>query len=131
MDWNSYFMNLAHAVSQRSKDPTTKVGAVLVDKNNHVIGTGYNGMPPGIPEETLWKDRETKYKYVIHAEANCLLHAVSGTKGAVLYCTLTPCAECMKLIASAGVSKVFYRDEREDIVRTHIAELCGIGMEKV
>lgn len=131
MNWHDYFMQIADAVALRSKDPTTKVGAVLVNADNHIIGTGYNGMPPGVSETDLWQPREKKYLYVIHAEINCIVHAVRETKGATLYCTLSPCAECMKATASAGVKKVYYRNERFNPDTVKIAELTGIGMEQV
>lgn len=114
MNWHTYFMKIAEAASERSKDPTTKVGAVIVDKHGHIIGTGYNGMPPGVDETELWKDRETKYKFVIHAEENALLHSTGDCRGATIYLTLTPCAKCLGRLKSAGISNIVYRDYRAD-----------------
>lgn len=110
--WSTYFMEIAKAVSTRSKDPMTQVGAVIVNKDNHIIGTGYNGFAPGyveIPE--LW-ERPTKYDHVIHAEANALLNSLQSPAGAKVYCTLFPCKECAKLLAGAKIKQVYYSDNK-------------------
>ena len=125
--WNEYFMNIAETVATRSKDPNTQVGTVIVDINNHIIGTGYNGFAPGYEDTPdAWKS-PGKYDIVIHAEVNALLHSSKSTKGAILYTTLAPCKECSKMIAAAGISKVYYRLYREDIMKTvDYLSLCGI-----
>jgi dCMP deaminase len=105
-------MNIAKVVATRSKDPSTKVGAVLVDSNNHIIGTGYNGMPTGWNEtEECWK-RPNKYDYVLHAELNCLLHSTISVKGSKLYVTEYPCKECAKLIAASGITNIYYAGDK-------------------
>src|SRR3546814_4797914 len=73
--WTSYFMRIAQDVASRSKDPSTQVGAVLVDADNHIIATGYNGFPPGIEETPARWQRPDKYERVIHAEMNAIAHA--------------------------------------------------------
>lgn len=99
----------------KSKDPVTKVGCVFVDENNHQITMGYNGFVAGINEKLLpWgKDKELplehqKYGYVVHAEANALLHSPRSLAGSTLYVTHFPCHECAKLIASSKISRVVY-----------------------
>ncbi|VDK43804.1 unnamed protein product [Gongylonema pulchrum] len=89
----------------RSKDPTTKVGAVIVNENKVIVGSGYNGMPTGCSDDELpWgKDSENflenKYAYVCHAEMNAILNKISGSiRGATIYTVLFPCNECAKLI---------------------------------
>ena len=109
--WDQYYMEIAKTVSSRSKDPVTQVGAVLV-MENRIIGTGYNGFGPGQYECPLLWERPHKYDYVVHAEANCLLHSVKAPKGATLYCTMFPCKECAKLISSSGISRVVYLDDK-------------------
>lgn len=104
-------MNLAGHVSEWSKDPSTKVGAVVIDSEKRVVGLGYNGFPRGVldsPER--YNERHVKYKLIVHAEANALLNAHPfNIVGCSLYTTIFPCAECTKLIIQAGISNVYYR----------------------
>lgn len=110
--WSHYFMNIAKAVSLRSKDPATKVGCVIVNKDNHIIATGYNGFPRSYVETVELWERPTKYDHVIHAEANSLLNSITSCNGSKMYCTLFPCKECAKLIAGAKVKQVYYDDDK-------------------
>ena len=126
ISWNEYFMCMAMLVSLRSKDPSSQVGAVLV-RENKVIGTGYNGFPTGCDETQFSWDRDvdklgwvnTKYPYVIHAEANALLNTVDSPRGCDLYVTLHPCNECAKLLIQGGIRKVFYLEDKH-----HDADNC-------
>ena len=129
MDWNSYFINLAHAVKLRSKDPNTKVGCVIVNADRHIISTGYNGMPPGFDEtDSLWRS-EDKYNYVIHAEMNALLHSTQYTANCVLYTTMFPCKECAKAICSAGIKAVYYSDSRfKTEIATNLFNQSGVKL---
>ena len=108
-NWHQRFIDLAQLVASWSKDPSTKVGAVLVDAKHRVLGMGYNGFPRGIedtPERLL--DRPTKYALVVHAEANALLNSAPfELDDAQMYCTHMPCTGCAKLIIQAGVRTVF------------------------
>ncbi len=130
LSWDEYFMLQAMMASFRSKDPSTKVGSVFVDSDNHQISMGYNGFIAGIDESKLpWtKDLEsglenTKYGYVVHAEANAILHAPRSLTGSVCYVTLFPCNECAKLIASKKVSEiVFLSDKHQDKEHTRMAK---------
>jgi dCMP deaminase len=132
--WNEYFMGIAEAVSKRSKDPSTKVGSVLVDQNKHIIGCGFNGMQPGLSleiENLMWKKPE-KYQYVIHSEANCLLHASKATQGSFLFTTMYPCDVCARMIASAKVKGVYYRDNKyENEITKNIFDRAGITLIRV
>jgi len=110
--WDEYFMDIAKAVATRSKDPATQVGCIIVDNKNHIIGTGFNGFPKGCIETPREWERPEKYKWVIHAELNCLLHSTKNVKGATLYTTLYPCPECSKAISAAGIKKVIYLDDK-------------------
>ena len=98
LSWDEYFMELALLSAKRSKDPSTKVGAVVVDSDHKIVGTGYNGLPKGfIDEEFHWESRDvssgepTKYPYVVHAELNALLNSTRSTEGCSIYVTLFPC----------------------------------------
>jgi dCMP deaminase len=125
-------MDIADAVSVRSKDPRTKVGAVLVNKDNHIIATGYNGFPPGMTEtDELWQ-APIKYTYVCHAEANAIANKTQSSKGSVIYTTLFPCNECSKLIASAGITHVYYREDKKNGLENDvILRACGIIVSKI
>ncbi|MBK24278.1 MAG: cytidine deaminase [Halobacteriovorax sp.] len=138
LNWDEYFMLQAMIASFRSKDPSTKVGAVFVDENNHQVTMGYNGFVAGIDETRLpWgKDSSVglehqKYGYVVHAEANAILHAKAPLKNTTAYVTLFPCNECAKLIASSKVREiVFLSDKHADKAHSKIArkifDLAGI-----
>ena len=107
--WSRYFLKMAFVARERSKDPRTQVGCIIVDKNQRVIAAGYNGMPAKINETVdLWQPPK-KYQYVIHAEANALIHAPrEELKNATLYTTHLPCQECAKLIVAAGIKQLYY-----------------------
>jgi dCMP deaminase len=110
--WSEYFMDIADVVKTRSKDPKTQVGAVIVDSDHHIVGTGYNGFPARMSEDVLDWDRPNKYDLVIHAEANAIIHSIASLKGTKIYTTLHPCVECAKMICSAGIKSVRYREEK-------------------
>lgn len=117
LSWDECFMRIALIIAQRSKDPSTQGGAVLVTDNNIVIGLGYNGWPRGIESTDLPWEREgklsdTKYAYVVHAEENAVYNANNSTNGCKLYCTLFPCNECAKTIIQNGIKEVIYIDDK-------------------
>lgn len=113
ISWNEYFMKMAELTAERSKDPKTKVGAVIVNPiNHHVISIGYNGMPTGFEDEAKYWDDRIKHNYVVHAEANAILNSNTSLEGAHIYISMFPCNECAKLIAQAGIKKVFYHDDK-------------------
>lgn len=109
--WDKYFIAIAKTVSTRSHDAETKVGAVLVDRYNRIISTGYNGFPPGCDDNNLPNTRPDKYPYMIHAEMNAIVAAYSDTYGSTLYCTLSPCKDCTKIIIAAGIKRIVYLDK--------------------
>lgn len=104
--WNRYFLDIAVAVSERSPDPITKVGAVITDFNRRIVATGYNGFPIGVKESVQRWKKPKKYSYVLHAEENAILFSEGKCKGGTLYSTLFPCSECAKRIIQAGIVKV-------------------------
>lgn len=113
--WDFRFLRLAEHVSQWSKDPRTKVGAVIVDESNRVVSLGYNGFPRGVADlENRYDDRPTKHLFVAHAERNALDNAPLSVAGCCLYSPLLPCNECAKSIIQKGISRVVsYAPERD------------------
>jgi dCMP deaminase len=105
--WDYRFLELAESVSKWSKDPSTKVGSVIVDSKRRVIGLGYNGFPRGVKDsEDRYNDRETKLLFVSHAERNALDNAPGSVEGATLYATMFPCNECCKSIIQKGITRI-------------------------
>lgn len=143
LSWDEYFMLQAMIAAFKSKDPATKVGSVFVDKNNHQITMGYNGFVAGIDETKLpWgKDKTVglefqKYGYVVHSEANAILHSSQSLEGSKAYVTLFPCHECAKLISSSKVKEVIYlsdkqADSESNRIAKKIFELSGITYRKL
>lgn len=116
--WDAYFMGIAMLSAERSKDPSTCVGACIVSDDNRILSLGYNGMPRGCSDNEYPWEREgdaldTKYLYVCHAELNALLN-YSGTdmRGAKIYTTLFPCNECTKALIQAGIKEVIYISDK-------------------
>ena len=116
--WDEYFMGIAQMSALRSKDPSTQVGACIVDPNHKVVSIGYNGMPRGIDEDKIpWghgEGLESKYLYVCHAEFNAILNTRDGSRldGCTLYVTLFPCNECTKAILQVGIKEIVYLDDK-------------------
>ena len=107
-NWNERFLALAHHIAQWSKDPSTKVGAVIVRPNRTIASVGYNGFPRGVNDsDERYNDRPTKYAMTVHAEANAILSADQRLDGCTLYVTpLHPCSSCAALIIQSGITRV-------------------------
>jgi dCMP deaminase len=141
ISWDTYFMGVAILSSKRSKDPSTQVGACLVNQKKKIIGIGYNGFPRGIEDDKFpWgKDGsflETKYAYVVHAEVNAVLNATESLEGATCYVTLFPCNECAKVLIQSGISEVVYvedRDFEKDVFKASkkMFEAAGVLLRKI
>lgn len=100
-------MKLCEAAASKSKDPSTRVGSVIVRPDNTVASTGWNGLPRGVldlPER--YADRAVKCRFVCHAEANAIVSAREPLHGYTLYASMAPCHECAKLIIQAGIARV-------------------------
>ena len=114
--WDEYFMGIALLSAERSKDPSTQVGACIVSENNKILSTGYNGMPIGCNDDEMpWereaeKPNDTKYPFVCHAELNAILNSPSliDNKNAKIYVALFPCNECAKAIIQSGIKEINY-----------------------
>ena len=118
--WDSYFISIANIVKTRSPDKT-KVGCVLVSEDNRIISTGYNSVPSGI-NNIDWTDRNFVNLTVIHAELNCILYSESKFKNVKLYSTMSPCLQCIKIIAASHIKHVFYQTDYKDIEK--VIDLC-------
>ena len=130
--WSDYFMLLAQVTATRSPDPHTQVGACLVDKSNHVLSLGYNGLPKGMiacMEDWSREGPESKYLYIVHAELNAVLNArlLADATGATLYTTLYPCNECSKAIVQTGISRVVYLNFVEASYNTASRKILTLG----
>lgn len=113
--WDLRLLSLAQHVSSWSKDPSTRVGAVIADTHHRILGIGYNGFPRGVADGAArYADRELKYQLVVHAELNAILNATRSVEGCTLYAWPVPvCAECAKAIIQSGISHVVtIRQER-------------------
>lgn len=127
--WDEYFMGIAMLSARRSKDPSTQVGACIVNNRNKIMSVGYNGFPLGcsdddFPWERSGDDYETKYPYVCHAELNAILNnGGSSLEGCKIYVALFPCNECAKAIIQSGIKEVIYlSDKYADTVGTRASK---------
>ena len=108
--WITYFLNICVAVAQKSKDPSTKVGCVIVNGHNAILSTGYNGLPRNVMEQPARYERPAKYRWTEHAERNAIYNAARhgiSLDGATLFVTgLPPCADCARAIIQCGIKEV-------------------------
>ncbi|MFT5698629.1 MAG: dCMP deaminase [Desulforhopalus sp.] len=118
LSWDEYFMSVALLSAQRSKDPSTQVGACVANEQNKIVGVGYNGFPQGCSDDELPWDRQgafldTKYPYVCHAELNAVLNAISrNLTNCRIYVGLFPCNECTKVIIQSGITEIIYLSDK-------------------
>ena len=117
LNWDETFMLMSNLIAKRSKDPSTQVGACIVNAENVVVGLGYNGFPRGCHDDKMpWvRDGETldvKYTYVVHAEANAIMNANTSVRGCRMYVSLFPCNECAKVIIQSGIREIVYTSDK-------------------
>jgi len=117
ISWDEYFMGISLLSANRSKDPSTQVGACIVNNKNKIMSVGYNGFPIGcsddiFPWERTGDEIDTKYPYVCHAELNAILNATSSLDGCKIYVALFPCNECAKAIIQSGISEIVYISDK-------------------
>lgn len=120
MKWDARFLNLAEHVAQWSRDPSTQVGAVIVRPNKTIASIGYNGFPRGVDDSPArYADRDAKYKFVVHAEANAIVAAQELLEGfAIFTWPFPPCSDCAGLIVQSGIKYVVApKPSREQIER--------------
>ncbi|KAH9134539.1 hypothetical protein AeRB84_019697 [Aphanomyces euteiches] len=138
LSWDDYFMSVAFLSSMRSKDPSTQVGACIVNEEKKIVGIGYNGFPNGCDDDLLpWARQadsplDTKYPYVCHAEMNAILNKnATSVKGCTIYVALFPCNECAKLIIQSGITRVIYYSDKYHDEWTFVASRRLLNMAKV
>lgn len=117
LSWDDTFMLMTHLIAKRSKDPNTQVGACIVNQEHIVMGLGYNGFPRGCSDDALPWGREggvleSKYAFVVHAEANAIMNANGKVQGCRIYTNLFPCNECAKLIIQNGIAEIIYEEDK-------------------
>ncbi|CAG9860541.1 unnamed protein product [Phyllotreta striolata] len=128
LEWDEYFMATAFLAAKRSKDPSTQVGACIVNEDRVIIGVGYNGMPKGCEDgEFPWGKHsddslKNKYMYVCHAELNAVLNKnTANIKNCKIYVALFPCNECAKVIIQSGIKEVIYLSDKHAHKKTTVA----------
>jgi dCMP deaminase len=106
--WEHRFLELAQFWANKcSKDPSRKVGAVIVRPDTTIVSMGYNGFPRGVKDDaSRYEERELKLKLVVHAEENAILTAKEDLSKCTIFSTLYPCSECTKTIIQAGIKDV-------------------------
>jgi dCMP deaminase len=110
--WNKLFIKMAFNIAEMSKDPSTKVGAVIVSMDNKQCSYGYNGMAAGVEEtDDEWSDRSKKYELVIHAEENAILNCPFSLHNTKIYITHKPCHKCLIRLKQAGIKQVYYAND--------------------
>lgn len=141
IDWETYFMGIAYLSAMRSKDPSTQVGACIVNEKNRIVGIGYNGFPYGCDDTIFPWDRgeelvESKYAYVVHAELNAILNSHSDLTDCSIYVTHYPCNECAKAIIQSGIKKIYFaNNQRAEMAETKAAkkmfEAAGVITKRI
>lgn len=112
-DWDSFYISLCFLIARRSIDPHTKHGCVIVDKNNRILSTGYNGPPPGIDDSRLDLTRPGKYKFLEHSESNAILNANgSNLEGSTFYITGAPCYACFRQIKIVKAARIIHGGQK-------------------
>lgn len=107
--WTDYFLAMAHLVASKSKDPSTKVGCVVITEDKVVAATGYNGLPRGVEDKADRMERPAKYLWTSHAEENAVAQAARvgmKLKGGTAYVTHMPCSRCARTLIQAGIETV-------------------------
>jgi dCMP deaminase len=110
-DWNQRFLYLAKHIAQWSKDPSTKVGCVVVGPDLEIRSTGFNGFPRGIKDDDRLLDRGSKYPIICHAEENAIMNAARigvSLKGCMVFVTWPPCTRCARSLIQVGVARVLW-----------------------
>jgi dCMP deaminase len=120
ISWDSYFMSLAFLVSMRSPDAQTKHGCVIVDENNRIISTGYNGFLPYALDNRMPNIRPKKYNHIVHSEINAIISAKQDISKCKMYVTGLPCNECLKSIAASGIKKIIVGDKPHVFAEDHL-----------
>lgn len=112
-DWDNYFLDIAETVAKKSKDPSSKMGCVIVDQKKRVVSLGYNGMVQGADESKMTlSERPMKYYFAIHSEMNAVIYAHQDLTGCTIYNRVATCENCLKYCLQAGIQRFVYRELR-------------------
>lgn len=118
--WDSYFISMTYLVSMKSKDRSTRVGAIIVDSDNNIVSTGYNGIPRGVDDCVCERhEKPIKYSFYEHAERNAIYQASRigvSCKNCRIYINFNPCVECARAIIQSGIKKVITHKEFNDFL---------------
>lgn len=117
-DWDTYFMGLAWFIKEKSPDPDTKHGSVIVSYDKRIISTGYNGHPTGVDLESKYFQRPDKYKCMIHAEHNAILNMKNKDDVEAIYITGRPCLNCLINIVQVGCETIIQLNRRGTILES-------------
>lgn len=125
MNWEKYFKSIAEVVKTKSKDTSTNIGAVIVNKENSIISTGYNSFPRGMDDNKAERyERPEKYYWFEHAERNAIYNAARigvSTNGCTMYLTCwSPCTDCARAIIQSGIKTIY-------LTALHRKDAVGVG----
>lgn len=113
--WDKRMLHLCNTVAEWSKDPSTKVGVVIMRPDRTVASLGFNGFPPGVADTpSRYADRKIKYPMVVHAEANAIITAREPLHGYTLFGNLAPCCDCTGMLIRAGIVRVLTPEPKKD-----------------
>ena len=119
-EWDEYFMSIAETVATKSKDPSSKMGCVIVDPNKRVVSLGYNGLVQGADESKMTlSERPMKYHFAIHSEMNALIFAKRDLADCTIYNRVATCENCLKYCLQAGIKRFVYKELR---VHSHASD---------
>ncbi len=127
------YMKTAELFSQVSNCKRMKVGAIVV-KNGSILAHGWNGTPSGFHTNCCEQEDGSTNPFVLHAEQNALVKMAKSSEsidGSELFCTHSPCPDCSKMIAQAGVKKVYYRNEYRITDGIDVLQQLGVEVEKM
>jgi len=111
--WTETFMGIAYVVANRSHDAQSQHGCVITSQDNHILGTGYNGVMAGVDHTQLPNMRPDKYNWMLHAELNAIFNCQKRPDDGIAYVTGHPCLHCFQCLYQVGISKIIY-DAREE-----------------
>ena len=140
MEWNDLFLAMAFVLAQKSKDESTKCGAIIVDKHNRIVSGGYNGFVRGGIDEDLPRTRPQKYLFTIHAEENSIIFANRDLEGAKCIVTNKTCHSCLIKLIQKGITEITYPKinqakmidkEQEDAIELTLSQHPEIKINRV
>ena len=132
MNWNHYLMRFAETAAIKSKDPSTKVGCVIVGEDREILSTGFNGLPRGVADLPERMARPAKYLWTSHAEENAIAQAArvgARLKGSTAYVTHSCCSRCARMLIQAGVASVIVGDGQTSMPKEEFEVAAVMFME--